>query len=105
MGPGPSLYVARDDLTRHRKVYFRHASDTKPPYSVRPLQFGVRSFDAGPDPVALLPFSGLLKSVHIIPQADLGCDLQTKVADGVTSVAASSTMVGGPYRTAIEHTT
>ena len=37
----------------------------------------------------------------MIPEANLGGDLQTKVSDG--GLAASIAMVGSPYRTAVEH--
>jgi hypothetical protein len=41
----------------------------------------------------------------MIPQANLGSDLQTEVPTGITGLAASIAMVGSPYRTVIEHRT
>ena len=41
----------------------------------------------------------------MVPQADLRGDLQTKIPDGVTGLAASTTMVGSPHGTVIEHRT
>lgn len=39
----------------------------------------------------------------MITQANLGGDLQTKIPDGVTGLAAFSAMVGSAHRAAIEH--
>ena len=39
----------------------------------------------------------------MIPQANLGSDLQTEVPTGITGLAAFRAMVGSPYRTLIEH--
>ena len=41
----------------------------------------------------------------MIPQADLGGDLQTKISDGVTCLAAFRAMVRSPHRTVIERRT
>jgi hypothetical protein len=102
-GLGPSLYVAGDYLTGHDKAYFYCPTHTKLADAMRSFQFGVRCFDACTDLVPIPPCSCLLQGIHVIPQADLGSDLQTEIPDGVTGLAAFSTMVGGPCRTAIEH--
>ena len=41
----------------------------------------------------------------MIPQADLRGDLETKISDGVTGLAAFIAMVGVPYRTLIKYRT
>ena len=41
----------------------------------------------------------------MITQADLGRDLQPKIPDGVTGLAAFRAMVGSPHRTLLEHGT
>ena len=82
MGLGPPLYVAGDYLTCHDKAYFCQPTHPESSDAVRSFQFGVRCLDPRTDLVPVLPFRGLLKGVHVIPQANRGGDLQTKVSDG-----------------------
>lgn len=103
MGLGPPLYVAGDQLACHGEAYFCQPVHPKSADSVRSFQFGVCCFDPCADLIPVLPFSCLLDGVHPIPQAKLGGDLQTKIPDRVTGIAAFQTMVGSPHRTSIEH--
>ena len=70
----------------HATAKHTFASLTHPESSdaVRSFQFGVRCLDPCTDPVPVLPFGGLLEGIHMIPQANLGGDLQTEVPDSVT---------------------
>ena len=103
MGLGPSLYVAGDYLTCHGKAYLCYPTHPESAYSVCSFQFGVRCLDPCTDLVPVLPFGCLLEGIHMIPQANLGGDLQTKIPDRITGLAAFIAMVGSPHRTAIEH--
>ena len=105
LGSGPSLYVAGDYLACHGKAYFCHPAHTKSADAVRSFQFRVRCLDPCTDLVPVLPCGCLLEGIHMIPQANLGGDLQTKIPDRITGLAASSAMVGSPHRTVIEHRT
>ena len=99
----PSLYVACDYLARDGEAYLCSPAYPKSSDPMSPFQLGVRCFDPCADPVAIPPLRRLLKGVHMIPQAEPRGDLQTEVPDGITDLAALSTMVGSPYRAAIEH--
>jgi hypothetical protein len=99
MGLGPSLYIAGDNLTCHGKAYLCYPAHPESSDSMRSFQFGVRCFNPCTDLVPVLPFSCLLEGIHLIPEANLRGDLQTKVPDGVTGVAAFLTMVGSSHRT------
>ena len=105
MGFGPSLDVARDYFTCHHETYFCDTTHPKSADAVRAFQFGVRCFDPCTDPIPVFSVSGLLERVHIIPQTDLGGNLQTEVPDGVAGVAPFGTMVGSPHWTLLEHRT
>ena len=105
MGPGPSLYVAGDNLAGHGKAHLREAADTEFAYPVCSLQLGVRRLDAGTDPVPLSPLRRLLECIHLIPQAKLLGDLQAEVPGGVTGTASFLTVIGSPYGTAFKHLT
>lgn len=105
VGLSPPLDVEGDDLACYRKTYFGDPAYPEASDSMGPFQFGVRCFNAGTDRVPVLPFRGLLESIHLISQANLRGDLQTEVPGGITSLTALRTMVGRPYWTAIEHRT
>ena len=62
-----------------------------------------RCFDPCTNLVPVLPFSGLLDGIHSDPQAKLGSDLQTKVPDRFTGLAAFVAVVRSSYRAPIEH--
>ena len=103
MGLGPSLYVAGDYLTCHGKAYLCQPTHPESSDAVRSFQFGVRCLDPCADLVPVLPFSCLLKGVHLIPQTKLASDLQTKITDRIPGLAAFIAMVGSSHRTSIEH--
>ena len=85
------------------KAYFCSSTHPKLADAVRSFQPGVRCLNPCANPVPVFPCGGLLTGIRVIPQANLGRDLQTEVPDRVASLTAFSAMIGSPHRAAIEH--
>ena len=80
MGGHPSPDVAGDHFAGYRKADFYCPTHTKLADPVASLQLRVGRFDPRADFVSVFPLRRLLVGIHLVPQPDLGSDLQAEVA-------------------------
>ncbi len=103
MGSCPSPDVAGDHFAGNRKTNSHRSTHTELADPVASLQLRVGRFDPRADFVSVFPLRRLLVGIHLVPQPDLGSDLQTEVADRFARLAARIAMVGGSNRAFVQH--